>query len=751
MPLLLIDNYDSFTFNLYHQLATVSGEEPRVFANDGITLDEIREMAPSRVVLSPGPGRPDREWDFGVCRRILTELEVPVLGVCLGHQGLACFHGGVVAPAPEVMHGRPSEVLHTGEGLFAGIPQRFSAVRYHSWMVPGELPPELERIAWTADGVVMGLRHRRRPFWGVQFHPESICTEHGDRLVANFLRLTGGRRSPDRSRSVTVPEKTLPAEVPPPAPDFELRSRRLRLDVDPERAFLDLFAREERSFWLDSSAAEPSERARFSFMGGAGGPHGLAVRYDVDRGVVTVEREGVAEERREGVFDFLDRELTRRRCDAPHLPFDFHGGFVGYFGYELKAECGARRAHRSELPDAAFLLADRVVVFDRLHGEVHLLALDRAGEITAETRRWLERTARRLRQLAGEPPPPPAPLAAAPEGRRRRVDFRLDRSRATYLRDVEACLEEIRKGESYEVCLTNQLRARVDAPPLELYRVLRRENPAPYAAYLQLGDCTVLSSSPELFLKVDRERRITSKPIKGTAPRHDDPAADRRSRRRLAANVKDRAENLMIVDLLRNDLGRVCEVGSVHVPGLMEVESYATVHQLVSTVRGRLRPGKTAVDGVRAAFPGGSMTGAPKLRTMEIIDRLEGRARGVYSGAIGFLGWNGTAELNVVIRTAVVRGDELSIGVGGAVVALSDPEAEVAEALLKAKALVRAVVRAETGACTDEAFRIVGYEPASSPPLPAPLPRCRCPWPATGRRGSAPGRDAPGDGGGAPR
>jgi para-aminobenzoate synthetase len=540
-----------------------------------------------------------------------------------------------------------------------------------------------------------------------------VCTEHGDRLVANFLRLTGGRRSPRRSRPVTVPEKTLPEKVPAPTSDFELRTRRFRLDVDPERAFLDLFAREERSFWLDSSAAEPSERARFSFMGGAGGPHGLAVRYDVGSGVLTVEREGATEERREGIFDFLDRELARRRCDAPDLPFDFHGGFVGYLGYELKAECGARRAHRSELPDAAFLLADRVVVFDRLEGEVHLLALDRAGAVTAEARRWLDRTARRLRRLAGEPPS----VAAPPAGRRRRVDFRLDRSRATYLRDVETCLEEIRQGESYEVCLTNQLRARVAAPPLEIYRLLRRENPAPYAAYLGFGDCSVLSSSPELFLKVDRERRITSKPIKGTAPRHDDPAADRRSRRRLAANVKDRAENLMIVDLLRNDLGRVCEVGSVHVPGLMEVESYATVHQLVSTVRGRLRPGKTAVDGVRAAFPGGSMTGAPKLRTMEIIDRLEGRARGVYSGAIGFLGWNGTAELNVVIRTAVVRGDELSIGVGGAVVALSDPEAEVAETLLKAKALVRAVVRAETGAFTEEGCRIAGLEVESPAPL----------------------------------
>jgi len=446
--------------------------------------------------------------------------------------------------------------------------------------------------------------------------------------------------------------------------------------TEPARAFAALYRDSPSAFWLDSS--RPEKGARFSFMGDASGPLGATISYDVAAGEVTVERGGQAARRRESIFDYLESEP--RRLPAAGLPFEFQCGFAGYLGYELKADCGAARGHRSELPDAAFVFAARMLAFDHEERQAHLLCLSEP-EGEAEAQGWLERAAAAIAAA----PPPPAPASEAAH------DFRLERGRGRYLADIAACKEHLLDGDSYEICLTNRIAAACDADPLALYMELRRINPAPFASYLRFGDLAVLSSSPERFLRVDRGGRVETKPIKGTAPRGGSPAEDARLGEELRTSEKNRAENLMIVDLMRNDLGAVCQVGSVAVPSLMEVETYETVHQLVSTVCGQLRPDATELDGVRACFPPGSMTGAPKLRTMEILDRLEGRARGPYSGAIGYFASGGGCDLSVTIRTIVLAAGEASIGAGGAITLQSDAHNELREVLLKAYAPMRAL------------------------------------------------------------
>jgi para-aminobenzoate synthetase len=688
MKTLLIDNYDSFTWNLFQLLTEANGDEPIVVRNDEASWEELAKLEFDNVVVSPGPGRPDREADFGVCGTAIEQADVPLLGVCLGHQGLGWKSGAQVVHAPEPMHGRVSAVLHEESPLFAGIPREFQAVRYHSLCVQQPLPEELEPIAWTSDGILMAVAHTTRPRWGVQFHPESISTEYGRKLLANFRDLTAEHQAANGTQRVGT--GAIAARSKPHRPierkRLTLSVKRIEKLVDPERAFVHLYGDADNAFWLDSSKVD--ERARFSFMGAPGGPLSAVITYDVGEGVVQIDRGGGVETSEESIFDYLSREGRRLRYVSDDLPFDFNCGFVGYLGYELKADCEGDAAHASPMPDAAFVFADRLIAFDHIERTTYVLCVSEPDGVE-EAERWIRDTTLRLvslppveaadwERLSGERADPP-------------VQFRLSRSHQQYLDDIARCKQELIDGETYEICLTNKVTAEVRPDPLPLYRTLRRVNPAPFSAFLRIGGSAVLSSSPERFLSVGRDRWAEAKPIKGTCRRGATPAEDVRLAEELRSDEKTRAENLMIADLLRNDLGVVCEVGTVHVPYLMHVESYETVHQLVSTVRGLLREDVEPPDCIRACFPGGSMTGAPKKRTMEIIDQLEGEARGVYSGAIGYFGLSGAVDLNIVIRTIVIDGDHATLGVGGAIVMQSDAEDEYQEIVLKGRAPMQAI------------------------------------------------------------
>ncbi|MGA9761149.1 MAG: aminodeoxychorismate synthase component I [Gaiellaceae bacterium] len=470
-----------------------------------------------------------------------------------------------------------------------------------------------------------------------------------------------------------------------PETGLQIHVRTLTSRVTPEVAYSALFSGQTPSFWLDSSLVAEG-LSRFSFMGDARGPHAEYVRYRASEHRVVVERGDEVVEEQIAFLDYLERELARRSLTSGDLPFDFNLGYVGFLGYEMKADCGASEAHAAPTPDAAFVFCDRMLAFDHRDGQVYLLALS-TGDSEPAALAWLAATSRALGALELSPEgadPPPEPIECPSVGFRHALP--------EYERLVEHCQSEIAAGETYEVCLTNMLSIGDEIDPFSTYRALRSSCPAPYSAYLQFPDMHVLSSSPERFLRIDRARRAESRPIKGTRRRGSTTSEDRAMKTELATSEKERAENMMIVDLMRNDLSRVCEIGSVRVSKLFEIESYATVHQMVSTISGTLRPEESAVTCVRAAFPPGSMTGAPKLRAMEIIDRLEQGARGVYSGALGYFALSGGADLSVVIRSIVTASGAASIGVGGAVTALSDPRREVEETLVKARGALGALV-----------------------------------------------------------
>ena len=475
--------------------------------------------------------------------------------------------------------------------------------------------------------------------------------------------------------------------IPWDAQTRELVVRPLSFAVNCEDAYPLLTAGAEYSFWLDS-AREESPMSVASYVGVV--PAQLSPLH-VD------SARAAAESGAEDPFAQLETALARAPRVHPDaaaetgLPAGLRGGYVGYFGYEARAAMslehghpvpGYLPAHEAPTPDSLWLPAVRYLVHEHARPGVAARSWLVGDEPWCEAaERLLSAAGERASEIASDSTPVNTPELTEP------LLFPAPAAEA-YMDSVRASQHEIYEGNSYEVCLTAQTNARIQNPSpelfFELYRRQRAHNAAPYAAYLRCGDFSVLSSSPERFLSVDEQRNAQTKPIKGTIARGATPEEDAAAAAWLRTDEKTRAENLMIVDLLRNDLSLVSEPHTVRVPVLMGVESYSTVHQLVSTVSSRLREGISAVAAARACFPGGSMTGAPKPSTMQIIEGLEGRARGVYSGTLGFVSADGSANLSIVIRTLVAHDDGVvTLAAGGAIVADSDPTAEYEEMLTK--------------------------------------------------------------------
>ncbi|MBZ8176383.1 aminodeoxychorismate synthase component I [Corynebacterium poyangense] len=600
MPrVLIIDNHDSFTFNIVEELRHL-GVEPLVIPHDhGDTLP-LHDVA--AIIISPGPGRAYRPDDVRLSRAALA-TGLPVLGICLGMQLIAHHCGAHLVTHPP-HHGMVSAINHTADPLFSHLPNPFHAVRYHSWII-SHLPEELIALAHSEDGVIQAIKHRDHPWWGVQFHPESISTQQGRELLSNFLHLAGWRRTYRQS-------------IPNPwgwtAPQI----------------FSELCQHHPQAVWLDDQS---------------GGWSVLALFHDAPPIHCRVH-----DATAHSIAHHLRPELTQHHLLKESLPFSFRPGWVGWIGY-----------HPTDGAEFLFV-STAIVVGPGPHPEIYVVGLK---DETA--------TAATFATVLSFPPPASVPLDANP------IHLTARDSRESYLDKIARLRAEIAAGESYEACLTTQFHG-VAELNIGHYMKLREANPVPYGGYFRCGDTQLLSVSPELFLRLDNAGQLCSAPIKGTRPASADP-------RELANNPKDRAENRMITDLVRHDLAHVAEPGTVTVEDLFKVESYATVHQLLSVICAQIRPDLDIFDALAAAFPGGSMTGAPKERSCHILERIEEHPRGIYSGCFGWFGCDGSAELAMTIRTVVAQGTQVSYGTGGAILYASDPHQEWEEILSKTRAL----------------------------------------------------------------
>ena len=449
----------------------------------------------------------------------------------------------------------------------------------------------------------------------------------------------------------------------------------------------ELFHHEPNSFSLDSGM-DPQRLGRYSFMGTD--PF-LVMRSRGNQ--VTLIRQGKKENKEGNPFDFLGKLLETYRLDSPTSPIPFWGGAVGYLSYDLChfiERLPTTAIDDLRLPESYFGFYDTVVAFDNLENKAYIAS---TGFPELDENKRLKRARLRLEEMKSRLSSPSLHTPEADSENANKTTEAVLKANFTpedYMEAVNRVREYIAAGDVFQVNLSQRFETDLTVTPYELYRRLRQINPAPFASYLNFDDVTIISASPERFLRVDGDW-VETRPIKGTRPRGKSEVEDAMLAQELLNSVKDRAENVMIVDLERNDLGRVCQYGTVKVTELAILETFPTVFHLTSTVIGKLRPDKNRIDLLKASFPGGSITGAPKVRAMEIIDELEPTRRSIYTGAIGYLGFGRNLDLNIVIRTFIIKGKKAYFQVGGGIIYDSDAGAEYQETLDKAKALIQAL------------------------------------------------------------
>ena len=649
--ILVVDNHGFTTRILTHQLGAVHIITATELAE--VKLDDY-----SHLVIGHGPAKADLEL-------LKSVPNLPMLAIGAGYQHLAETYGHRTTSSVQPIYGQPVTHNHSSTGIFAGVPNPVELISYHPWRLASMAPMDFSIHAVDDNDDVLAFRVQGTHHWGIHADPAALQSTAGATLIENFLAL-----APKRADTAKEPMVARTTDQP-----VSVFTRQLPGELDTASTFINLQGKASAAFWLDSASAHLGQ-GNISLLGTNLGPLAQTIRWDVETHQLDVHTDDTVHSLNVDVLEYLT-DHSWQPAHVPNFP-GFTGGWVGYLGYEAKQAtlAGHRNTWRASTPDAYWIRPQSFIVYDHHKQRTVLFAYQDASLLDD-----IEST------LVFGPTLDTAPAE------RGSIEGRWRLSAKEYQQAVARIQTQLNSGAAAGICLTDTFTMAVDdLDGLQLYLRLRSCNPAPYAGYLRFNtfddNLEILAASPEKYLSVDAEGTMETKPIKGTVARSQDPYLDDEVAKKLARDPKTQSENLMIADLLRDDLAPVTVPGTVQVPKLMAVESFATVHQLVTTVTGQLLPGTPVTQALAAVFPGGSMTGAPKLASLAVLEDLEAGPRGVYSGALGWIGGNNAAELSVVIRTIVLDDGHLSIGAGGAVVVDSDPAAENQEKHLKAQALI---------------------------------------------------------------
>lgn len=699
IKILLIDNYDSFTFNVYQYLLELKYDVICI-RNDKITVSDIKKMDLGAIFISPGPGNPQ---SAGICLEVVKFFsgKIPIFGICLGHQIIGEAFGGKVTYANQLFHGKTSKIVSNRLGIFNDFPKEFIATRYHSLIVEKETLPDCFDITCeTEAGEIMGLKHKEYEIEGVQFHPESIMTQSGMKMLKNFLDRINLKKCETRITRNTEPVIHSDTSKQIDKVGIVQYGKKEKLNTD----FINVYKALRKKFGLAScclfdSVNGPEIDCGNSYIG-------LFPEFEliVDNHKMKIKSESkFLKDKFENnfceLFDIEKQEYDlEKKCFSDIFPIiaemfkenkqhdfktNFSNGLMGIFSYEYLhyiEDIVDKNERVLNFPDIHLKYFSCVIEYNPKKNEI--LIIDNIFptqeykniDIMQSVNDYIECNEKYTFKLGN-------------------IDFlHSNVEEREYYQKVKKAKEYIKSGDIFQIQLGRRLNIKQNINPFEIYEKLRKVNPSPYMFFWEDSTYQLISNSPELQLRVE-DGNVIIRPIAGTSKGKGTNREEAEFYRKdLENNPKERAEHIMLVDLARNDIGRVADVGSVSVTTLMKSEEFSHVFHLISSVEGKVSKNINTMKLFESTFPAGTLTGAPKVRAMEIINELEDEERGPYGGAMGFFEFNGNIVSSIIIRTILKKEENLYLHASAGIVADSKDYLEWEEIQHKTEAIKQVLI-----------------------------------------------------------